>query len=912
MLRGEAGIGKTALLNFMLERTAGCRVVRAAGVESEMELAYASLHQLCSPLLGRLDGLPGPQQEALATAFGLRSGGAPDRFLVGLAVLTLLSSVAEDRPLICVVDDAQWLDQATLQALEFVARRLAAEPIAMVFALRGSDHEPRLTGLPELVVRGLGMRDAATLLESTVNGVLDARVRTRILAESRGNPLALLELPRGHSTADLAFGGDVEEVAPPLARRLEHEFLRQVDALPTLARRLLLVAAAEPVGDVLLLWRAAERLGIDADTAAAAEDAGLLQVRERTRFRHPLVRSAVYRAATDAERRQVHAALAEVTDPEADPDRRAWHRACAAVGPDEAVAAELERSADRAQAKGGLAAAAAFLERAVILTPEPLRRARRSIDAAQAKVSAGAFAAAARLLTTAEMGPLGEAERARIEVLRARLSFAADRGNEALPLLLTAARRLERIDATLARDTYLDALAAALFAGRLAAGPGAHEVARAARAAPALPQPRKGDLLLDGLAVLHTDGYDAAVPLLQRAVSTFAREDLTVDEGLRFAWLAAATTTLLWDDSNWDRLSRRHLDFARQSGGLSALPLALNTRIVVHLFTGDLDKAAFLVEELRSVTEATGNGLAPYGEVGLLALRGDPEVAEPFIQSCLDDVVTRGEGVGVNMTAWARAVLCNGLGRYDDALRWARVPAAQPLETGIPQWALAELVEAGMRSGDVAAAAVAQEQLTAMATASGTDWALGVRAAREALLRRGPAADELYREAITRLDRTLIRSEQARARLLYGEWLRREGRRVEALAQLRAAHEALQAMGAQAFAARARQELQATGEAVRRSVTAEPAELTPQELHIARLAAQGLTNTEIAAMLFISARTVEWHLRKVFTKLGLTTRRELRRSLPAVDDRAVSAAQAGGSLPRARGPRGGRPRPTPS
>ena len=884
VLRGEAGIGKTALLDFLLERAAGCREGRAAGVESEMELAFAGLHQLCSPYLDRLNKLPAAQQEALGTAFGLRPGSAADRFLVGLAVLTLLSEVAEERPLICVVDDAQWLDQASAQTLEFVARRLAAEPVALVFAVRVSGKEPMLAGLPELVVRGLRRGDAAALLDSAMTGTLDPRVRDRILVECDGNPLALLELPRGLSPAELAFGGDSSAVSTPLVHRLEQGFLRQLKPLPRQSRQLLLTAAAEPVGDVSLLWRAAERLGIPTGAAATAETAGLIELRERVRFRHPLVRSVVYRSATIAERREVHAALADVTDPDLDPDRRGWHRACATVGPDEAVAAELERSAGRAMSHGGLAAAGVFLERAATLTPDPAHRARRSLDAAQAKVAAGAFDDASGLLATAQVGPLAEAERARIELLQAQMSFAANRGNEALPLLLAAARRLEPLDGEMARATYLDAFSATVFAGRLAAGPGAREVAEAVRAAPPPQIPGKRDLLLEALAVLYTDGYAAAAPVSHGAVQAFVSEELTMDEALRFAWLAAATAASLWDDAGFDVLTRRHLEIARQAGALSALPLALTSRVYVHLFTGDLVAAAALVQEIRSIAEVTGeSSLAPYAAVSLAAVRGHEEQATPLIRDCLDDVTARGEGVGVNMMHWARAMLCNGLGRYGDALSAAQVAAAEPLELGPPKWALVELVEAGVRTGNIDAAAAALEELSAMTRASGTEWALGIEAARRALLSKGHTAEELYQEAIDRLGRTTVRVELARAQLLYGEWLRREGRRVDARAQLRTAHEILTGMGVDAFAERARHELLATGETVRKRTVETFGELTAQEAHIARLAGQGLTNPEIGAELYISPRTVEWHLRKIFTKLGISTRRELRRSLPDAD-----------------------------
>jgi DNA-binding CsgD family transcriptional regulator len=884
VLRGEAGIGKTALLEFLLERAAGCRVARAAGVESEMELAFSGLHQLCSPYLDRLGKLPAAQEDALRTAFGLLAGSPPDRYLVGLTVLNLLSEVADERPLICVVDDAQWLDQASAQALEFLAGRLAAEPVALVFAVRHPDAARAFAGLPDLVLPGLGSRDAAALLESALTGALDPRVRDRILAECQGNPLALLELPRGLSAVELAFGGDAGAGTRSLVRRLEQGFLRQAHLLPEPSRQLLLTAAAEPIGDVELLRRAVERLGIDPDDAAAAAvAAGLIELRDQVRFRHPLVRSALYGSATRAERRQVHRALADVTDADLDPDRRAWHRARATVGADEAVAADLERSADRALARGGVAAAAAFLEQAATLTPDPARRALRSLDAARAKVTAGAFADASALLAAAEAGPLGAADRARVELLEAQLSFAEHGGHEALPLLLAAARRLQPLDGQLARGTYLDALSAALFAGRLAVGPGAGEVALAVRAAPRADPPGKGDLLLEGLAVLFTDGYAPAVPLLRRAVQAYGAEELTMDEALGSAWLAAATAASLWDDRRWDALTGLHLRSARATGALSALPLALNTRTVVQLFTGELAAAAALVEEARSVAEVTRITLAPYGEVGLLALRGDPGPAEPLIQRCLDDVLARGEGVGVNMALWARAVLCNGLGRYQEALAAAREAAADPRELGPPKWALAELVEAAVRSGDVAAAAAAAADLAALTAASGTDWALGVGAGRRALLHQGRPAEELYREAVDRLAGTRVQVELARTRLLYGEWLRREGRRVDARVQLRTAYEGFTAMGVEAFAERAWHELRATGETVRKRTVENPAALTAQEAHIARLAAQGLTNPQIGAALFLSPRTVEWHLRKIFAKLGVSSRMDLRRSLPDAD-----------------------------
>ncbi|MEU4291737.1 AAA family ATPase [Kribbella sp. NPDC026596] len=881
VLRGEAGIGKTALLHFLLDHATDCRVSRAAGVESEMELAFASLHQLCAPFLNRLDELPAPQNDALATTFGLRPGNPPDGFVLGLAVLTLLSNVAEDQPLVCVIDDAQWLDHASAQTLEFVARRLRAERIAMVFAVRTTDQQPKLTGLPELVLPGLATRDATALLDSAMVGRLDDRVRNQVLAESHGNPLALLELPRQLSSTELTFGpaGDTN-----LVSRLEDGFLRQLDVLPQESRRLFLLAAAEPVGDVDLLRRAAQRLGIGHVATQAADSAGLLELRHRVEFRHPLVRSAVYRAADVQERRIAHQALAEVTDPDRDPDRRAWHRARAVAGPDESVAAELEQSADRAQRRGGLAAAAAFLEAAATLTPDPAHRARRSLTAAQAKAASGAFEDALTLLATAQAGPLDEAEDARVQLQYAQISHYSHHGNKAMPMLLDAARRLEATDPKLARETYLDALAAAMFAGRLASGPdtGMQQVAEAMRRVELPAAATKPDRLLQDIAVLYTDGYPAAAPDLLDVVGAFGRDELTMDEAVRFAWLAACAATDLWDDANWGVLTRRHLDAIRNIGALSVLPVALNSRIIYDLYSGDLAEAESLVAEADWVAEVTGgeNAMIPYGDVSLKAVRGHASLAEAQFTKILNDIALRGEGVGLNMVSWFRAIMFNGLSRYDEALDAAWTGAASPLELGPPKWALAELVEAGVRSGNTDEAADALEQLSSFARASGTEAALGVLAGRNALLRTGPAAEDCYQEESERLGTTTLRVEHARAQLRYGEWLLREDRRKDARVQLRTAYETLSALGIEGFAERARKELASTGETVLKRTIEAPVTLTTQEAHIARLVADGLTNPEIGAILFISARTVEWHLRKVFAKLGVTTRRQLRQVLP--------------------------------
>ncbi|MGW1345700.1 ATP-binding protein [Kribbella sp. NPDC002412] len=883
VLCGDAGIGKTALLQYLLDNADGYGVSRAAGVESEMELAFASLHQLCVPFLDRLERLPPPQRTALDTTFGLASGTPPDRFVVGLGVLNLLSSAAEDQPLLCVIDDAQWLDQESAQTLEFVARRLRAEPVAMVFALRTTDEQPILTALPQLPVQGLNNRDAADLLDSVVAGRLDAQVQERLVAESHGNPLALLELPR-----ELAAPGraPVDDNTPSasLADRLEARFLRKLDSLSDQARQLLVLSAADPVGDVDLVRRAGRRLDIGAEAISAAESTGMLELRHRVEFRHPLVRSAVYRAAAPEERRTVHQALADVTDPVADPDRQAWHRSRAATGPDESVATALEQSADRALGRGGLSAAASFLEAAATLTPEPDHRARRSLAAARAKATAGVFDDALSLLAEAQAGPLNETESARVDLLQAQITHYSEGGNKGLPLLLAAAAQLERLDPKLAQETYLDAFAAAMFAGRLAAGSGIgmRQVAEAMREIQLPESAGKSDLLLRGIAVLYTDGYAAAAPGLLDVVRAFGTDELTMDESVRFAWLAACAATDLFDDVNWDVLTRRHLNAIREIGALSVLPVALNSRIIYDLYSGDLAEAEALVAECAWIAEVTGgqNTMLPYGEVCLSALRGDAGRAEPRFRKLLDDVTARGEGVGLNMIGWFQAIMFSGLGRHADALTAARLAAASPLELGPPKWALAEVVEAGVHSDDTAAASSAFEQLSSFTQASGTDAALGVEAGRRALLQSGRAAEDCYREEADRLAHTTLHVERARAQLRYGEWLRREGRRAEGRTQLRLAFETFSAMGVEGFAERARQELAATGDSVRRRAVESAGRLTAQETHIARLAADGLTNAEIGAALFLSGRTVEWHLRKVYTKLGVQTRRELRQSVP--------------------------------
>jgi DNA-binding CsgD family transcriptional regulator len=790
--------------------------------------------------------------------------------------------VAEERPLICVVDDEQWLDRASAQALAFVARRLEAESVGLVFAARPPSDE--VAGLPELAVEGLGEGDARALLDSLLPGPLDARVRDQIVSETRGNPLALVELLRAFTPAELA-GGFGLLGGVPLSGRIEDSFRRQLDALPVDTRRLLQLAAADPVGEPSLLRRAAERLAIGPEAPTPAVEAGLIEFDARVRFRHPLVRSAAYRSASLQEQRDAHRALAEVTDPEVDPDRRAWHRAHAASAPDEDVAEELERSAGRAQARGGSAAAAAFLARAAMLTPEPARRAQRLLAAAGAKRDAGALDAALGLLVTVEAGPLDAQQTAEVEHLRGQIAMVQQRGGDAARLLLSAAKRLEPIDANSSRETHLEAFEAATWAGDLDTPGNVLEAAEAARAAPAGPDPpRAVDVLLDAFAIRVTEGYAASAPTLTRALQLFYAPRVGADDVGRWLWRtggrAAAIVALeLWDDESWHALAARQVQVARDTGALGHLRLALNYVASTQLFAGELATAALMIEEDRLIGEAIGNPAAGYTDMILAAWRGQEAQASELIDATSHEPTAGGPRRFVNAAAYASSVLNNSLGRHD-AARDAAWQAFERDQLGYGPFLVPELAEAASRTGDVGSLTAALEWLSERTRVTPTEWSLGIEARVRALLSDGQAAEGLYRESISRLGSTHVRVERARGHLLYGEWLRRGNRRVDAREQLRTAHEMLATMGIEAFAERARRELSATGETVRKRSVETSAELTAQERQIARLARDGLSNPEIGTRLFISPRTVQYHLRKVFTKLGISSRNQLDRVLP--------------------------------
>jgi DNA-binding CsgD family transcriptional regulator len=869
VVHGEPGVGKTALLEYAGEAGREFRVLQTVGVEGEMELPYAALQQLCSPILDRLERLPDPQRDALGVAFGLSAGQAPNPFLVGLAALGLLSEASQERPLLCCVDDAQWLDRASARALAFVARRLLAEKIALVFGAR--ELGSALAGLSELHVEPLGHRDARTLLESVLPARLDEHVLDRVVLETRGNPLALLELPRGMTPVQLAGGFGLPAV--PLSRSIEESFTRRLAKLPGDARRLLLIAAADPTGDPAVVWRAAEQLGIPESIAETVEAEDALELGVRVVFRHPLVRSAVYRAAGLKERRAVHRALAEATDPEIDPDRRAWHRAQAAAMPDEDVAAELERSAGRAQARGGLAAVAAFLERAAALTPQSGRRAQRLLAAACANRDAGAPEAALELLAGVEAGLLDELGRARVDLLRGQIASEQRRGDEAGRLLLSAARSLEPLDPELARETYLEALAGAMSSDVEVAG-GAPSVAQAARAAPTGSAPaRIVDVLLDAFAIRLTDRYAAAVPALARALELLLADVPNEDVG-RLSVSSSRDGNIvaleMWDDEALHILAARQVQVARDAGALVHLQFALSFLARSHMLAGELTAATLMIDEAHLIAEATGNPALVNAPMILAAWRGDEEQASELIEATSEEAAAR----RWTSNNYARSVLYNGLGRHD-AARDAAWDAMQPDPIGYGAYLVPELAEAASRTGDQALLEFALEWLSERTGAISSAWATGIEARVRALLSEGETADSLYRESIAHLARTRLRLELARTQLLYGEWLRRERRRRDARKHLRIALDQFTSMGSEAFASRAERELLATGEHARKRTVDTLDQLTPQEQQIARLAAEGITNREIATQLFITQSTVEYHLRKAFRKLDVKSRTQL-------------------------------------
>lgn len=881
VIRGEAGVGKTALLEYLASHARNCRVVSADGDETEMELPFAGLQQLCLSLLDDLDELPTAQRDALRTAFGLAGGDPPDRFLVSVAVLALLVRASRRRPLMCVVDDVDWLDLASQQVLAFVARRLGDEAIAIVATSRIPRAESRVRDLPELPIDGLPDADARALLESALTGPMDEVTRTTFIAETRGNPLAILELPRGLTPEQLAGGfGN----AGDLTGWIEGSFRRRIQSYPRETLLLLLVAAADPGNDPVLIWRVADQLGIGARHAGPAIADGYVEFNGQVRFCHPIARSTVYRSATPDDRHTVHSLFARALDPAVDPDRRAWHRAHATHSLDEEVAGELASSAARAQARGGIAAAAAFLERAAELTPDPVRRTQRALTAAEAKFQAGSPERALRLLAITEAGPHDELTGAHAELLRARIAITS--GDRWEGPLLRASERLETLDHESARGSYRDAFFAALTAGRLATHGGVREVARATLATTTTrSQSSAHDLLLNGLATLVKDGYRAGAPRLRDALNDLRRADLSTDAVLQWFPLACRVAHSLWDEVTYEELSERLLQAARERGDMSVLPLALSLRVGSAMFVGEIDRAALLADECDAVARATEGLVRPYVATWLAAWRGDESTTANLIASANEDMVARHEGQWIPAAAWALALLRNALGYYEAALTSAEKGSEYPDELGLATSCLVELVEAAVRSGSPERAVGAMQRLSEIAASCRTEWVLGVHARLSAMLDQDASAEASYREAIARLERTRVRTELARAHLVYGEWLRRENRRIHAREQLRTALEMFSDMKLDGFSGRARRELLATGETVRKRTVETVNDLTAQEAQIARLAVYGHTNSEIGGQLFISPRTVEWHLRKVFAKLGVRSRKELPMALREIESK---------------------------
>ncbi|WP_134104332.1 helix-turn-helix transcriptional regulator [Kribbella pratensis] len=890
---GERGIGKSSLLDHVARRADGYRVLRARGVADERDLPYAGLQLLCAPLLEELERLEPAQQAALSTAIGLSGGEPPDRLLVSVAALNLLTGAAEHQPVCCLVDDAHWLDTASLLVLAFVVRRAERSPLLVVFGECERQDVPELDGLPEMRLEALPWSDAHSVLLAGAPGKIDAAVTERILLEARGNPRALLEAVDGTTAAELA-GGYAIPAPRPDSRHRDHDCVRRARRLPADARQLLLTVAAEPTGDPAVASRAAAWLGVDAHAAELLEAESLLTFGPRVVFGCATLRAAVYAGATPPEIRLAHRAVAEAIISGPDLDRRAWHLALSTGGLDDRIAADLERSAAAAQARGGIAARAAFLERAALVTADPAARARRALTAAGAQHAAGSLDAAQHLLSIAASGPPDPAREAYIGFQRARIEFATRRDDAAPQLLLAAARRLRAYSPGLARRAHLEALAAVMLSCRGPAAPGVRDVARAARATTAEGSADPIDLLISALAARVLDGPGAAADALRRALTTFGADSL--DSSARgWSWLAGWAAADGWNEDAWaaltapDRHERRNGNGAGHEGSPPGHPLT--GAALLDVFRGRFQAAQDAIPRGGAHALGTGSALPNPASLLLTAWQGNQDVLRSELPAVCKQARQRGDSLTLTVAQLAEAVLHNGAGHYEQALAAAR-EAVEADQLALSGWACIEFIEAATRCGQRDDAAAALARLGDHADAAATQWALGVRATAQALLSDVPVAEQLYQEAIDRLSKTGIRLHLARAQLLYGEWLRRQNRRVDARVSLRAAHQTFAAIGAEGFAVRAHAELLATGERVGRRSLEPGRQLTTQESRIGYLARDGLSNSEIGARLFLSPRTVEYHLHKVFAKLGITSRTELHLVLQTTTTAMANNASA--------------------
>jgi DNA-binding CsgD family transcriptional regulator len=872
VLRGGPGVGKSTLLEYAVTAAPDLRVSVIAGVESEISMEFGGLHQLLVPCLTQLDELPPPQRGALRVAFGQEAGPPPERFLVGLATLTLLSRAAEAQPLLCVIDDAHWLDPESAQVLGFVARRLHADRVGLIAGVGEPAAQQVFEQLASITVDGLPDAEARELLSSVAGGALNAQVVDRILADTRNNPLALVELGTQY-TADQLSGRAGRPEPLPLGQRLQEHFLRQVRSLPPDAQAFALLAAADPGGERGRLWRAAAQAGLDPDTAAAeTAEAGVLEFPgSSVRFRYPLLRSAVYHGASAVDRRQAHRAWSE----ESHQDLRAWHLAAAATAPDEELAAELQQTAERAGTRGGYAARAALLRRSAELTPDDADRARREVAVAEARLMAGDPVGAQDMLGGAGPRLTGVTARSQAHRLEGAIRFAQGDPAESARILASASQALADDD-RMARDTMLLALHAATWAGPAQT----REIARAARLFPRVPEVSAsvGDLLLEGYSARFTLGYEASVAPFRAAVTALLADDLDSAVGLRWFGLGTAAAGSLWDDQATLDLSDRWVKMARVAGAFTTLPVALAFNAVSESMAGhfrEADTRWALMREVLTMSSGPGVlGVDSSSNALLLAYRGQLTEARATGLAQVRESEARGQGGPADFGRYIVAMAGLFDGDYAAAMSNAQaVIEEDPAYTA--EVTLPELIESAVLAGDYEAAATAHKTLSGRALAAGTPWALGLHARCEALLAEGADAEDSYRESISQLKRCRMAVDLARAHLLYGQWLRRAKRRRDAREQLRTAHEMFAAMGADRFAERAAAELRATGERARARTPEAAIDLTPQEARVADLAAAGASDSEIAAQLFISPSTVDYHLRKVFRKLNVTSRTQL-------------------------------------